>query len=532
MDDAIQIGPYLKMTGPRSFSNFPKKDMSLQCVVTDKNRTQALAKVQFVVENVQYVDLVDLTAIRFLGIKAEELMKKTNLQEQSILDQFLTKLIGLFELYNPNDLIKIITVKNYFSNSYLHPNPKNKIVDYDLDKFGTDIYFSIRKLTRLISSRRIYDIIASQIDIFENQAYTLRLLFDECLAPYSSCPSDTFCKQNFIQSQQSLTVDANATSFVGLRNHLSTDCFCRLEVNKPTCYNGGVVVQSKASSSEYFCNCLDGYEGPRCEFLSITFTFNPSSRAHSYALFDHIELCDPLRIEFEFTTERSKGLLLFNGPINRDALYFIAVEIINKNLLVHIGPNNVSFANFVVSNREWHKVDISWSLDTVQVNLDNCHSQLLHVTNYEEMKRDLLDTDQSRLSLGGIPPNISINHYYYNQLNVFEFEGCIRNVRVNGDLRNLKLNPNQFNLAQNLQQCDCIYTDSCVSVIAPVVRSNEFPWWIIVVILGALACLGRFFCPRHIFLLKTIYFYYFSLCNLLSRFMKFSNRQYKFLIMV
>lgn len=498
-DNAIQVGPFLKMQGPRSFGSFPKEDMSLQCTVTDKSGSQALAKVDFTVDNIQYDDLIDLTAIRVFGIRAEDFMKKITLQDQSNLEKFLIKLVSLFDLNQQNDLLKIVTIKNYISETVVFAKPANKIADFDPALFGTDIYFFIRKSNALLPSRRIYDIIASQMDIFNNQIYSIRLLFDECLSSQWTCPSGTFCKQNFVQSQQTLSVDANATSFVGLRNHLSTDCFCKLEVLQPTCFNGGTVIQSKVGFSEYLCKCPDGFNGPRCEFLSITFTFNPSSRAHSYALFDKIESCDPLRLEFEFTTERSKGLLLFNGPINRDALYFIAVEIINKNLLVHIGPHNLSFANIDVSNREWHKVDIGWSLDTVQVNLDNCESKLLRLANYEEMKMDLMKSDESRLSLGGIPPNISINHYYYNQLNVFEFEGCIRNVRVNGDLRNLKLRANEFNLAQNLQQCDCIYTDNCVSVLAPVVRSNEFPWWIIVVILGALACLGK--CSIFFFLL-------------------------------
>ncbi|CAF0737580.1 unnamed protein product [Brachionus calyciflorus] len=488
--NSIQVETFLRLIGPKNFDNFPRDSMNLQCEVTDKALTTALAKVDFTIDNVEYADMIDLAAIRLLGITPEEFMKKLDLQSQSILERFLIKLVNLFELNQQTDILKLVTVKSYESPEFTNPLLTNEIPSHEPQFYGTDMYFFIRKNNKLISSRRIYDIIWSQIKLFEAQEYTeVKLLFDECKSNAKTCPDKTFCKQNFIPSQKSLTIDANATSFVGLKNELSRDCYCNLEVKQPTCFNGGSLVYSKGGS-DYFCNCLDGYEGPRCEFLSITFIYNPSNRAHSYALFDKIEPCDPMRLEFEFTTERPKGLLLFNGPINRDSLYFIAVEIVNKSLLVHIGPNSVSFPDIYVNDKQWHKVDIAWSLNAVQVNLDKCNSQTIYLSNYDEIKNDIQVTDDFRLILGGIPPAISTNHYYYNQLNVFEYEGCVRNLRVNGDLRNLKLRPNEFNSAQNLQQCDCIYLNKCDSNLAPVIRSNEFPWWIIIIILGALACLA------------------------------------------
>lgn len=122
----------------------------------------------------------------------------------------------------------------------------------------------------------------------------------------------------------------------------------RLEATQAGCYNGGTIRQS-SGGSDYYCDCPSGgYDGPRCQFLSLTFTFEKSSTSHSYALFPAVNLCDPMRIEFEFTTERSKGILLFNGPVNRDSSYFLAAEIFNSTLLVHIGATNVSFPNVLL----------------------------------------------------------------------------------------------------------------------------------------------------------------------------------------
>lgn len=490
--NAFVVRQALQIYGPQSFDDFPKDTMNLQCTVTDQKSSTALAKVDFSIDNVEYADMIDLTAVRLLGTSVENLAKKTTLQEQSALERFLIKLVGVLELNQQTDVLKVVTMKNF---AFKDPMAiQNQIPNFDLNSYGADLYFYVKKSNRLMSSRKIYDIIYFNRNSFSPGAdfNGIQLLFDLCSSKRPDfCPINSFCKQNFITSQQGLTVDANATSFVGLNNQLSTDCYCNLEVTQPTCFNGGSIVYSNGGS-DYYCNCLDGYEGPRCEFLSITFTFNAASRAHSYALFKAIEPCDPLRIEFEFTTERPKGLLLFNGPINRDSLHFIAVEIFNYTLLVHIGLTNISFPNVNVSDKQWHKIDISWSLNTVQVNLDKCYSKTVLIPNYEEMLKDKLSTDEAKLSLGGIPPDISINHYYYNQLNVFEFEGCIRNLRVNGDLRNLKLVPNGSNLAQNQQQCDCLYLNKCDSINAPVIKSYEFPWWIILIILGALSVLGKF----------------------------------------
>jgi hypothetical protein len=384
---------------------------------------------------------------------------------------------------------------------------RNQILQFDNTTFGVDIYLFARQNGRLISSRVINQLLYANLNQLTSPIYkNIILLFDTCSnKPNSFCPRNTQCKQNFITATSSLTVDANATSFVGMNNVLNTECYCNIEDPQPTCFNGGTLVNSNGGS-DYYCRCPSSFDGPRCEFLSITFTYLQSSPSHSYALFKGIELCEPSRIEFEFTTERAKGLLLFNGPINRDSAYFIAVEITSSTLLVHIGTTNVSFPNVNVSDKSWHKVDILLSTNIVQVILDKCYSKVVNISDYQAMISDKLSNDEVRLSLGGIPPKISLNHYYYKMLNVFEYEGCIRNVKVNGNLRNLKLRANDFNLAQNAQQCDCMYLAKCDSNQTPLLRTNEFPWWIILIILGALMILGKY---NALFIIFCYYFHDF-----------------------
>jgi hypothetical protein len=506
--NAFEVRQALQIYGPKSFENFPNDSMSMQCVVTDSSTTNAIAKVDFTVENINYEDTVDLAGIRVLGIRVDDLAKKLNiLTETSLLESLEIKLIEILELSPQvdarSDYLKVVTLRNYEADSSkLIPN---QVPLYDPSTFGSEIYFFARKNGRLLSSRRIYSLLHSKLNRLESSRYAGIVLLNNICAnkPADFCPPNSSCKQNFIVSRNSLTTDANATSFVGMDNILSTDCYSNIENTQPICFNGGTLVSSLAGA-DYYCNCLEGFYGPRCEALGLTFFFRPSSPSHSFALFKHINLSEHLRIEFEFSTERSKGLLLFNGPTNRDSKNFLAVEIFSKTLLIHIGFTKISFSDIDVSDKQWHKVDISISLNSIQVVLDRCQARSFIIDNYEKMIQDTQPTDENRLSLGGIPPSISINHFYYSVLSVFEYEGCLRNLRVNGDLRNLQLskNQNEFNSAENSKECDCVYDKKCDPAKNTIVRTYEFPWWIILIICAALLLLGKstpskFEKPRH-----------------------------------
>ena len=486
----FQIGPALQIYGPIVNSNFPQSVMNIQCTVIDPQFPNAIAKVDFQVNNVYYKDLIDLAGIRLYGITAENfILKKDYTVDQSVLDKFQLTLITVLGL-SSTDVLSIVTIKNYVADQSKLLN--DQIPNYEAQLFGTDIYFYARKNDVLISSRQIYSLLFNSLQQFQSKSYDrILLLFDTCANLQNDCPINTYCNQMFIISKETITVDGNATAIVGMNNFLSAECYCEPPNKQRTCYNGGTLINS-VGGSDFYCQCSAGYEGPRCEMLSLTFSFSQSSSSHSYALFNSFALCDPIRIEFEFSTDRTKGLLLFNGPSNRDSIYFIAVEIVNKTLLVHIGNSSVIFANVNLSDKAWHKVEIEMSLNAVQVNLNECNSQNLILQNYQQMLADRQASDTITLSLGGIPPAISTNHYYYNVLNVFEYEGCIRNLRVNGDLRDLKLTPNQFNLVDNTADCDCKYQINCNPNPSPYHPPiTPFPWWIILIIIAVLFMLSK-----------------------------------------
>ena len=140
-----------------------------------------------------------------------------------------------------------------------------------------------------------------------------------------------------------------------------------------------------------------------------------------------------------------------------------------------------------------------------------------------DLTADLAIKSDNRLSLGGVPPEISKNNYYYPNLLVYEYEGCIRNVRINGQIKDLSLvSKANYNLAT--ANCDCKYqykqTTDCIVSGRIVPPTPEFPWWIILIVIAALILLGKL---SRIFI-KIIKF----LIQLAKKKTSFSNQKYKF----
>ena len=489
-------------------ANFPQNANNLKCQVKDQKFNSIVTSTADIsLENVNYDDLIDPTVLRLFGILPADLAKKLDISDTSLLEQLVITIINILNINQASDpksnFLKVITLRPF--NQPTQSLIPNQIPDYDVSSFGSDVYLYARQNGKLISSRKIYSILSQNINkLTSSNKYVFNynsFLFDVCQLSQNKadgfCPSGSSCKQSFMTSRQSVTTDANATSLVTMDNELNAECFNSVSVSANTrkCYNGGTFVSSQGGS-DFYCQCPSFTEGPLCEVLSLTFKFSPSSPSHSFALFESFNLTDPLRIEFDFTTDREKGLLLFNGPINRESIRFIAAEINKTALLVHVGLTKIAFPDVNVSDKKWHHVEILQSLDSVQVILDKCYPQHAKIANYKQTLGDISQSDVTKLSLGGIPPTISNNHFYYSLLDVYEYEGCIRNLRVNGDLRDIKLssNPDDYNLAQDIQQCDCTYNHHCtLNPQTWKTEANPFPWWIILIIVGTLLLLGKRF---------------------------------------
>lgn len=200
--------------------------MNLQCTVTDASRSTAIAKVDFTLQNIEFADLLDPIAIRLVGITAEDLSKKLTLAASSVIERLLLKMVAIFQLNSQNDLIKLVTLRNrLFQQQQLRAD---QIVTFDTTTFGTDVYFYIRRGGALLSSRYVYSVLYQNLQqLIAPEFVGIVLLFDTCQGRADNyCPINATCKQNFIASTQSLTIDANATAFVGLNSLLDAECYC------------------------------------------------------------------------------------------------------------------------------------------------------------------------------------------------------------------------------------------------------------------------------------------------------------------
>ena len=190
-------------------------------------------------DNVNYDDLLDLTAIRLFGITPEDLAKKLDTADTSLLEQLVITLINVLGINQPADpkanYLKVVTLRRFIDVSQkLIPN---QIPDFDFNSFGSEVYFYARQNGKLVSSRQVYSLLSQGLAQLVSSKYTVNLnsfLFDACQLNSNKvdgfCPIGSACKTAFMTSRQSITVDANATSLVTLDNQVSAECYSNAKV--------------------------------------------------------------------------------------------------------------------------------------------------------------------------------------------------------------------------------------------------------------------------------------------------------------
>ena len=124
------------------------------------------------------------------------------------------------------------------------------------------------------------------------------------------------------------------------------------------CFNGGTC--TALEDGRYGCVCTEGFGGEKCQLLTVSFTASLSEP--TYRAYPSLHLSAQGKIEFEFSTIDSGGLLLYNtqlqSGVSRD---FIAVEVVDGQLVVSVsrGDDTVSLRSDVwVSDGQWHTVTI------------------------------------------------------------------------------------------------------------------------------------------------------------------------------
>ncbi|XP_050545953.1 DE-cadherin isoform X3 [Daktulosphaira vitifoliae] len=264
----------------------------------------------------------------------------------------------------------------------------------------------------------------------------LMVNIDECLVEKLYCESS--CTNFLNKSNEPAAVFTNTTSFVGIRAIIKP--FCQCEQRLPsviTCFNGGTPTTDGTG-----CDCPAGYEGPRCEVLSIGFY------GHGYALYPSLQSCMESHMSLEVRSNTDDGLLFYAGPssIKPSPLAvqdFMSLEIRNGYpvLLVDYGSGTLKIEQkqIKISDGEVHRIEIIWTKTSIEMKVDNCNLPSCLSLSPPIGPNEYLNVN-GPLQLGGsfldLNSVASTRNWTYKPYST-GFNGCIRNLTFNGRLYNL-----------------------------------------------------------------------------------------------
>ena len=143
--------------------------------------------------------------------------------------------------------------------------------------------------------------------------------------------------------------------------YTGTVCELKKTCDMIQCRNGGTCLTLPGSG--FGCQCQEGFDGPNCELVGISFTTETSYRA-----FPSLELRGQGTIKFEFSTLDSEGLLLYNTQLQAGGSHdYITVEVSRGQLVVGVSHGKekasaaVTSSVVTVNDGQWHTVTVQTS---------------------------------------------------------------------------------------------------------------------------------------------------------------------------
>ncbi|XP_071515917.1 putative neural-cadherin 2 isoform X1 [Panulirus ornatus] len=279
-------------------------------------------------------------------------------------------------------------------------------------------------------------------------------------------------------------VDANTSAVVGPRVSVGSRCGCGNMVQAEdtactphTCLNGGRCV---ATSAGVGCVCPHGTWGPRCKVVVRHFEGGGGGQKNEavaaapggWAWVPPIPPCDELHLSLEVLSRSEEATLLYSGPGQRlgtstassDLMLLLLLELRHgrPSLLLDLGAGPVTLAldaSYSLADNAWHRIDLVWKGELVEMVVDLCTGgsldvppiSLAHNHSAPPIPRDIcrVATRVPRasgvlqmggpLQVGGLaaPPSAHALRGRAPLPHPPHLRGCLRNIRVNGQLLDL-----------------------------------------------------------------------------------------------
>ncbi|KAK8750488.1 hypothetical protein OTU49_014861, partial [Cherax quadricarinatus] len=282
-------------------------------------------------------------------------------------------------------------------------------------------------------------------------------------------------------------VDANTSALVGPRIKVLTTCSCgnttpdHYTCTPYTCLNGGRCIPTPTGTR---CICPHGTWGSRCKVLVRHFEgggteqvfeggVHGASRVGGWAWVAPIPPCADVHLSLEVLTRSPAATLLYSGPDHGAAtpdtedssvreLLLLELRQGRPSLLLDMGGGPVTLtlnASSSLADNTWHRIDLIWRDELVEMIVDLCTGGGLdesptppaspaHTTPPDAHtcrgatrlpRAARVFNTGGPLQVGGLAH--SLPAHYMNEgpsiLRPPHLQGCLRNLRVNGQLVDL-----------------------------------------------------------------------------------------------
>ncbi|EDW85805.1 uncharacterized protein Dwil_GK22947 [Drosophila willistoni] len=372
-------------------------------------------------------------SIRFINVTKEEFIgvprDVQSPEAYSLKDRLQHSLAKLF-----NTSVSNVDVFTVLQN-------ENNTLDVRYSAHGSP-YYAPEKLNGMVAQNQ--QRLENELDL-----PMLMINIDECLIERLKCESS--CTNELHKSSVPYMIYSNTTSFVGVNAFVQAQCVCEASVLN-YCLNGG----TPRYGENDICDCIDGFEGPHCEHVSVAFYGN------GHAFYEPISACDNTRIGLEISPQHEEGLIMYLGPLNFNPLLplsdFLALELDKGYPVLTVdygsGSIRIKHQHIQLQRGRSYQLDIILQRTSIEMTVDNCRLSTCMSLGAPQGPNEFLNVN-APLQLGGTPVDLVQLGRQLNWTHIPNqqgFFGCVRNLTINDHTYNLGMPAVFRNIDSGCQQ--------------------------------------------------------------------------------